>query len=678
MKKKKNIGLIVLLVTLLLVGAITITYRIFKTEGKLTVAEKKYITDSHSKLININVLNDSNVFGKTGKGVYYDFLTAFEKEYELSFNKVAINVDSDISGLSLVKSSKYDEDALLFYTDHYVLVGRTFENIISPKDISGNIGVLTRDVELLNKYLSTYTLTTTNYENRTELETAFTAGTVNWIIVPRIEFADTILSGLYSIDYHFSDIKDYYYLHFSSDSTLNSILKKYFEDWSNESLTETFNKNEYDMFLDKLHITQKELDVINNKEYEYGFVKREPYEVKTGGTYGGIMAMYLNGFSNFTGIEINYNEYKNENKLNNAISKNKVDLYPIYVQNNTNATKIDSNYTVDISIVMSNKDTRVFNSLESLSGHTVYVKNGSFISNYLQDRGIKTINYKNDSEIKRALKNGEIIAMDYLDYLLYKENNANANERFRIKTNQTYNFISNNDTMFNRLLTYYINFTNKDELIYVGLANYHSTVNSGKLIYKVTEYAIILIIAVSIAAYIVYRLGKRVHIKKKIKKSDKMKYIDVLTSVKNRNFLNESIPMWNQNTIYPQAVIVIDLNGIQELNDTYGYTEGDKQIQALANILIKTQLDNTEIMRTDGNEFTVYMVGYNEKQVLSYIKKLSKEMKNLPHDETNGAAIGFSMIEDDVKLIEDAINEATEIMKQNKELMIGEDHEEKI
>ena len=94
----------------------------------------------------------------------------------------------------------------------------------------------------------------------------------------------------------------------------------------------------------------------------------------------------------------------------------------------------------------------------------------------------------------------------------------------------------------------------------------------------------------------------------------------------------------------------------------------------MANILIKTQLDNTEIMRTDGNEFTVYMVGYSEKQVLSYIKKLNKEIKNLPHEK--GAAIGFSMIDSDLKLIDDAINEATENMKKNKELMQGAKNEE--
>ena len=81
--------------------------------------------------------------------------------------------------------------------------------------------------------------------------------------------------------------------------------------------------------------------------------------------------------------------------------------------------------------------------------------------------------------------------------------------------------------------------------------------------------------------------------------------------------------------------------------------------------MIKTQLDNTDIMRTDGNEYLIYMVGYQEKQVVSYIRKLYKEFKNLPYE--HGAAIGYSMITNDMKTIEDAINESVEDMRNKKE-----------
>ena len=145
-----------------------------------------------------------------------------------------------------------------------------------------------------------------------------------------------------------------------------------------------------------------------------------------------------------------------------------------------------------------------------------------------------------------------------------------------------------------------------------------------------------------------------------------MRFIDQLTLLKNRNYLNENIKSWNNNTIYPQTILIVDLNHVQDINDTKGYEEGDKQIKAAANILIKYQLDNSDIIRTDGNEFVVYLVGYDQKQITNYIHKLNKEFKKLPYEY--GAEFGYSMIIDDIKTIEDALNEATKLLKKQKEV----------
>ena len=96
-----------------------------------------------------------------------------------------------------------------------------------------------------------------------------------------------------------------------------------------------------------------------------------------------------------------------------------------------------------------------------------------------------------------------------------------------------------------------------------------------------------------------------------------------------------------------------------------GYVEGDRVIKSAANILINNQLKNTDIMRTDGNEFMIYLVGYNEEQVVLYMRKLYKLMKDLPYEK--GATLGYSMITDDIKLIDDAINEAVLDIKKAKE-----------
>ena len=174
-------------------------------------------------------------------------------------------------------------------------------------------------------------------------------------------------------------------------------------------------------------------------------------------------------------------------------------------------------------------------------------------------------------------------------------------------------------------------------------------------------------VEVSVSFFDFSNKSKNVVLNKEIAKE----YIKQLREIADENNLSENINVWNNNTIYPQTILIVDLNRLQEINDTKGYEEGDKQIKAAANILIRTQLDNSDIIRTDGNEFVVYLVGYNQKQITNYIHKLNKEFKNLPYDY--GAEFGYSMKIDEIKTIEDALNEATKVLKKQKEVNENKD-----
>ena len=56
---------------------------------------------------------------------------------------------------------------------------------------------------------------------------------------------------------------------------------------------------------------------------------------------------------------------------------------------------------------------------------------------------------------------------------------------------------------------------------------------------------------------------------------------------------------------------------------------------------------------------------YPEKTVIAYLRKLSRLFKNLDHGF--GAASGYSMIMDAIKTFDDAVNEATIEMRNNKD-----------
>lgn len=664
MKKKKSI-IIIIISILVVIGIAVGLYFILNDKDKLTVSERNWVNQNIGTIQNINVINNVNVFGKNGSGVFYDFISDFETEYGLSINPITFNEGSNPSGISFGVKNIVDDNDILFYTDHYVLVGKNNDYISTEEDLNGkNIDILSKDLSYVSKYVKKASnVVFKQFENIDEILLDMNENET-YMLVPLMEYLDTILSKDYKVVYHFSDIKEYYVLSLSDDK-LSSVLKKYYNKWNNE-FDNVYNDNLFKTFTSAMNITDTEVDSMQSITYNYGFVNASPYEVILGGKYGGIVAVYLSNFSKFADIEFNFVKYKTFNKFMKAVNNKDIDLYFNYYNFTDDFYQTDG-ISIEYVIAARRDNSTVIKSIYSLIGETVYVQENSKIYDYIKN--ISDINIKTFSTTKDLFKLNKkdvFIILDKNTFDYYSNNKLdNYTGRYEDFISNEYTFKVRTNSALYRLLDKYIGVMDENELVIEGLNNHYDTIKSGNIITKIAEYILLILLLVVLIIFIIFKKSKRISIARKIKKDDKMKFIDQLTSLKNRNFLNENIETWNNNTIYPQTIVVIDLNKIQEINDLYGYNEGDKQIKALANILVKTQLDNSEIMRTDGNEFVIYLVGYSQKQVSNYIFKLNKEIKKLPYEF--GAEFGFSMIQDDIKTIEDALNEAVEDMKKNKE-----------
>ena len=667
MKNKKSVIItIVVILAVVIIGLVT--YRILNDETRLTASERRWINNNINTVQNINVVNNVNLFGNTGAGVFYEFLNDLELEYQLDFNPVTFNYGESTSGLTLGVTTTLGDNDFVFYTDHYVLVGMEEEIVVNYEDLSGmNIGVMNTDASYISRYLTNVSdVTLSQYENEEALLEAFgEQEDIEYIIVPLSIYLDEILANDYYILYHLSDIKLYYVIR-GNDDTLTSIIEKFYQTWYLDNLEEYLKREEFSLFTSALNISETEVDAMRSVTYNYGFINNSPYEVIMSGNYGGIIAMYLYDFSEFSDIEFNYTKYRNINRFERAINNGDVDLYFNYYHLSDNYYEINSNIIVRYSVVASNENNLVVNSIESLVGETVYVEEDSILHEYLNGiNGINIETYEDEGDLRKLNRRDVIIVIDKNIFDLYSGSNlSNYTERYSDSLNQTYQFKSRTDSAFYRLFTKYAMFIDNNEVIYDGMYSHSMTVRTGSILGTIAKYILLTILVFAVIFIIFYKSSKRIRVAKKFRKENKMKFIDQLTSLKNRNYLNEYIHNWNNNTVYPQTMIVIDLNNIQFINDTLGYEEGDKQIKAAANILIKTQLDNSDIMRTDGNEFLVYLVGFTQKQVTNYIHKLNKEFKKLPYEY--GAEFGYSMINDNVKTIEDAIIEATDEMKKQK------------
>lgn len=666
MKKSVKRILLVIPVIVFIVIATLIIMNVLKDENKLTVKEKEWINNNLSTVQNVNIINNLSVFGANGSGVFYDFINDMSKEYGLKINPVTYNNGESSVSHGFMATNSLDDNSLVIYEDNYVLIKKDYEIITDIASLSSkSIGVLSSDVTYLNSYLKSFNLKLTAYENKKALEEAFSKD-LDYILVPKYEYLDYIVANDYQISYHFNDIKRYYTYELQGDY-FSSIIKKYFTKWNGKYFDSSYNKAMKQALIENLKLTDSDIKQLNSKVYSYGFINNSPYEIIMGGNYGGIISVYLNKFSKVAGVDFKYSKYRSYKLLTNAINDGSLDLYFNYYTLTNNYKEINTHMNIEYNIIAKESNSMVVNSLDSLKGKTVYVLQDSMLYNYLATIDDITINtYRNVKELKKIAKQDNIIMIDHNTYDTYANKELSGyTVRYTSNTDGTYNFKVREDGPFYKTLNAFIKLQDPNLTINEGLYNYTKTLKSGTVLGTIAKYSLYLIIGFIVVMYLLYKSTKRVKISKKIKKVEKIRYIDQLTSLKNRNYLNENINAWNKNTIYPQATIVLDLNKLQEINDTLGYEKGDRQIKAAANILIKTQLDNSDIMRTDGNEFLIYLVGYEERQIISYIKKLYKEFKNLPYEY--GATIGHSMITNDLKSIEDAINESVEDMKQKKQ-----------
>ena len=669
MKRKRSLLVIVISVVVVIILGILL-YNILSDENNLTVSERNWINENINSVQNINVINNANVFGKNGEGVFYDFIEDFEAEYGMDTNAITFNAGANPSGLTFGSKTSVTENDVVFFEDHYVLVGTDDEKLSDATDLSGRtVGILTSDLSYVSRYINDVTnVSFTQYETTEELFNAL-GSDINFVVVPLLQYLDTILSNDYNIVYHFSDIKVYYTMQ-TEDSTLSSILRKFYARWQ-DNFNDDYNTALFDTFTTSLGISDTEIDSLQSVTYEYGFVNASPYEVITGGKYGGIVAVILSHFSDFAGVEFNFEKYRNYNRFTNALANGDIDLYFNYY-NFTDDYNETSGINIEYVVAARRDNNEVIKSINSLIGKTVYVQENSKIFDYVSGiSGITVETFSTTKDLFKLNKENVYIVLDKNAFDYYSDNNLdNYTARYSDYINSVYTFKVRTDSALYELLNKYISVLDEEEIILEGLDNHFETMKSGGIITRIAEYIIYIVIIAIIIALIIIRKSKKISIARKIKREDKMKFIDQLTSLKNRNFLNENIETWNNNTIYPQTIVVVDLNKIQEINDLYGYNEGDRQIKAAANILVKTQLDNSEIMRTDGNEFVIYLVGYSQKQISNYIHKLNKEIKKLPYD--HGAEFGYSMILDDIKTIEDALNEAVEDMKKQKDAVKNE------
>lgn len=676
MKNKKSIIIIISIVFALVLGIVYLFTKQDKNTS-FTLLEKQWLENNKSKVIDISILKDIPVINYNGNGLLFDFINDFEEVTGLDFNPIASSSDNDIkTDYSFQVVTQKNDNDILVYSDNYALLTKNNIKYNKLSEISNlKIGVLESDLDKISNVMEKNNVTFKSFASVDEMVNFLTpndAGEyVDAIVLPKLSYFSLIISNdNLNISYNINEIKQDYVIRLGNDEKLNEVITKYFNKWKELKYDDSFGKHFSSNYFTFSNTDDKGKALFKSKRYVYGYVDNKPYDSLVNDNLYGINKSFLQSFADMADIDIDYKNFSSIDSLIEEFNNGNVDLFfdnLSHSEYNVSNVNLISNYDEQITVLALPSNKVTVSSVKSLIGYEVATLSNTKLASYLEESGVSVKTYDSLSNLLDKVKDDVIIVLDTEMYNFYSSSSLNDYKSiytFNMDKQYSFKALDNDDNkIFIRFMNFYLSFISNQEISNIGYSDLVSVSSSSGLV--VVLIVLIVIVLLGLVGILVYQNLKNPKIKVNVPRDSKIKYIDVLTSLKNRNYLNDNIDAWDESLVYPQGIVIVDLNNIAYINDNYGHAEGDNVIKEAANILIKSQISNTEIIRTNGNEFLIYMVGYDEKQIVSYIRKLNKEFKDLSH--SFGAAIGYSIITDEIKTIDDAINEATLDMRNVKQ-----------
>lgn len=149
---------------------------------------------------------------------------------------------------------------------------------------------------------------------------------------------------------------------------------------------------------------------------------------------------------------------------------------------------------------------------------------------------------------------------------------------------------------------------------------------------------------------------------------------DELTGLNNRRgFLvngEQQLALARKN-VQPVVVIFVDLDGLKDINDTFGHAEGDRALIETANVLKRSMRDSDVKARIGGDEFVGLAINASEQSLTPIRSRIEHALKSinrermLPYELTFSTGI-FHCPADGQSSIDELLARADALMYEDK------------
>ena len=125
---------------------------------------------------------------------------------------------------------------------------------------------------------------------------------------------------------------------------------------------------------------------------------------------------------------------------------------------------------------------------------------------------------------------------------------------------------------------------------------------------------------------------------------DRLRYAgthDQLTGLYNRAFFEEEAARLARGRS-PVGVVVVDVDGLKPVNDSFGHPAGDRLLVRAADALRGAFRSEDVVARVGGDEFYALLPGLNQEQTNSMLPRLQAEI-NKVNEDRRGPRLSVSM-----------------------------------